>query len=96
MANVSEFNEEIPVTLADFLRQARLKQTGENGKRMSLTEMHRRCGLSLPVLSKLETGRVTDPSGSTIKRMLDGYQLSFDEVARYFPNPKKLTRRPES
>jgi hypothetical protein len=88
MANVSDCNEEFPATLAGFLRQMRLKQTGENGKRMSLTAMHRRCGLSVPVLSKLETGRVIDPSGSTIKRVLAGYQLSFDEVARYFPNPK--------
>ena len=71
MANVSEFDEEVPATLADFLRQMRLKQTGENGKQLSLTAMHRRCGLSVPVLSKLETGRVTDPSGSTIKRVLD-------------------------
>ncbi|MDB5766519.1 MAG: hypothetical protein JWQ61_1333 [Collimonas fungivorans] len=88
MANVSEFDEEVPATLADFLRQMRLKQTGENGKRLSLTAMHRRCGLSVPVLSKLETGRVTDPSGSTIKRVLDGYQLSFEDVAKYFPGPK--------
>ena len=89
MANVSECDEEFPATLAGFLRQMRLKQTGENGKKVSLTAMHRRCGLSVPVLSKLETGRVIDPSGSTIKRVLAGYRLSFDEVARYFPNPKR-------
>ncbi|WP_211465976.1 helix-turn-helix domain-containing protein [Collimonas silvisoli] len=88
MANVSEFNQETPTTLAAFLRQMRSQLAGENGKRMSLTAMHRRCGLSVPVLSKLETGRVTDPSGSTIKRVLEGYQLSFDDFARYLPGPK--------
>lgn len=85
MANVSEFNEEMPATLAGFLRQIRLKQKGENGRRLSLTAMHRRCGLSVPVLSKLETGRVTDPSGSTIKCLLDGYNLTFEDFAKYLP-----------
>jgi len=89
MANLSELKEETPTTLAAFLRQMRLQQTGENGKKVSLTAMHRRCGLSVPVLSKLETGRVTDPSGSTIKRVLDGYRLSFDDFAKYLPEPKQ-------
>ena len=85
MANVSEFNEELPVTLAVYLRQRRLKQRSENGQRISLTAMHRRCGLSVPVLSKLETGRVVDPCGSTIKRVLAGYELTFDDIAQYLP-----------
>ncbi|AIY40271.1 hypothetical protein LT85_1113 [Collimonas arenae] len=92
MANVSELTDEhqemAPETLAEFLRRIRLKQTGEDGKKISLTAMHQRCGLSVPVLSKLETGRVTDPSGSTIKRVLSGYCVSFDDFARYLPEGK--------
>ncbi|WP_061532443.1 helix-turn-helix domain-containing protein [Collimonas arenae] len=86
MMNVSEFKEELPATLAVFLRQRRLTQRTESGKRISLTAMHRRCGLSVPVLSKLETGRVVDPCGSTIKRVLAGYELTFDDFAKYLPD----------
>ncbi len=86
MAHMHELKEDPPATLAGYLRQIRMNQTDENGKRISLTAMHRRCGLSVPVLSKLETGRVVDPSGSTIKRVLNGYRLSFDEFARYLPD----------
>jgi len=89
MAHVSELLEkDPPLTLAAYLRQIRLQQTDEYGNKVSLTAMHQRCGLSVPVLSKLETGRVVDPSGSTIKRVLSGYHLSFDEFARYLPDVK--------
>ena len=88
MANMHELKDDPPATLAGYLRQIRMNQTDEEGKRISLTAMHQRCGLSVPVLSKLETGRVVDPSGSTIKRVLNGYRLSFDEFARYLPDVK--------
>lgn len=88
MAHLSELKEVPQLTLAAYLRQIRMSQIDEHGNRVSLTAMHQRCGLSVPVLSKLETGRVVDPSGSTIKRVLRGYSLSFDEFAKYLPDLK--------
>ncbi|MFC5476022.1 hypothetical protein [Paraherbaspirillum soli] len=87
MTNLSERKEEEPQTLADFLKAVRLQQKSENGKRLSLTAIHHRCGLSVPMLSKLEAGKIVDPCGSTIKGLLSGYNLKFEDFEQFLPTP---------
>ncbi|WP_098496659.1 helix-turn-helix transcriptional regulator [Collimonas sp. PA-H2] len=85
MKNKRELLEGDPTTLADFLRAVRKQQKGGNGKPLTLTAIHNRCGLPIPILSKLEAGQILDPRSSTLKSMLHGYGLAFEDVARYLP-----------
>lgn len=55
-----------PHSLGEFLKKTRLSQRGESGRPLTISDIKRRSDLSLPVLSKLEAGKIRDPKFSTI------------------------------
>ena len=53
----------------------------ESGRPLTISDIKRRSDLSLPVLSKLEAGKIRDPKFSTIVQVCKGYGLPFEALA---------------
>lgn len=68
-------------SLGEFLKKTRLSQRGETGRPLTISDIKRRSALSLPVLSKLEAGKIRDPKFSTIVEVSKGYGLPFEALA---------------
>lgn len=72
-----------PPSLGEFLKKTRLSQRGESGRPLTISDIKRRSDLSLPVLSKLEAGKIRDPKFSTIVQVCKGYGLPFEALAGF-------------
>ena len=68
-------------SLGEFLRKTRLSQRGDNGRPLTISDIKRRSTLSLPVISKLESGKIRDPKFSTIVAVCKGYGLPYEALA---------------
>ncbi|WP_194713090.1 helix-turn-helix domain-containing protein [Noviherbaspirillum soli] len=72
-----------PPSLGEFLKKTRLSQCGASGRPLTISDIKRRSDLSLPVLSKLEAGKIRDPKFSTIVQVCKGYGLPFEALALF-------------
>ena len=70
-------------SLGEFLKKTRLSQRSEKGRPLTISDIKRRSDLSLPVLSKLEAGKIRDPKFSTIVQVSKGYGLPFEVLAHF-------------
>jgi transcriptional regulator with XRE-family HTH domain len=70
-------------SLGEFLKKTRLSQRSENGRPLTISDIKRRSDLSLPVLSKLEAGKIRDPKFSTIVQVCKGYGLPYETLALF-------------
>lgn len=72
-----------PPSLGEFLKRTRMSQRGASGRPLTISDIKRRSSLSLPVLSKLEAGKIRDPKFSTIVEVSKAYGLAYEALA-YF------------
>jgi transcriptional regulator with XRE-family HTH domain len=70
-------------SLGEFLKRIRMSQRGPYGRPLTISDIKRRSSLSLPVLSKLEAGKIRDPKFSTIVEISKAYGLPYEALA-YF------------
>lgn len=68
----------------DFLKALRLK------KGLTLREVEAQTGVSNAYLSQLETGKVKQPSPSNLYKLVDLYEVSYEELMERagYPVPK--------
>ncbi|MBK4737929.1 helix-turn-helix domain-containing protein [Noviherbaspirillum pedocola] len=79
-------------SLGEFLRNTRRSMKGPTGRPMSIADITRRSALSLPVLSKLEAGKIENPRFTTMIEVSRGYGLPFDTLAGFFESRAAAAR----